>query len=342
MRAYTIVSNGLAVEEEEGRYAQQVAARMGVPVEYLILDEYLTRPPQGEVGWVLPEPGWMLNQSAEYEVARRVSTFARALLIGMGGDPLLSVAPTLPAGATQWHDAVRFGWRALAVDRRLPRLGVRSALRRRLRGGAPPAPRVPDWIRPEFADRVELTGRLQQVWAQEQGLPDRDRMLHPFWLAMFAASHPGAHGLPLRILYPFFDLRLVEYVWGTPPFPWRYDKHLLREAMRGRLPETVRRRPKTPLYVVGGSDGCDDPRYRLARRRTTKQQRRELISTPALAEYVDVERARSLIEKPAPIWSLPAFDACFPLAHWLEAERVACSGSTQTKDDPHVPDPAVA
>ena len=34
---------------------------------------------------------------------------------------------------------------------------------------------------------------------------------------------------------------------SIPPLPWCADKYLLREAMRGILPEAVRRRPKAPL-----------------------------------------------------------------------------------------------
>jgi asparagine synthase (glutamine-hydrolysing) len=43
------------------------------------------------------------------------------------------------------------------------------------------------------------------------------------------------------------DLRIVDYLLALPPFPWFLEKTLLREAMVGCLPESVRRRPKTPL-----------------------------------------------------------------------------------------------
>jgi asparagine synthase (glutamine-hydrolysing) len=34
---------------------------------------------------------------------------------------------------------------------------------------------------------------------------------------------------------------------ALPPFPLFFDKKLLREAVVGRVPESVRKRPKTPL-----------------------------------------------------------------------------------------------
>jgi asparagine synthase (glutamine-hydrolysing) len=42
-------------------------------------------------------------------------------------------------------------------------------------------------------------------------------------------------------------LRIVNYLLALPPFPWFFQKMLLREAMTGRIPETVRMRPKTPV-----------------------------------------------------------------------------------------------
>jgi asparagine synthase (glutamine-hydrolysing) len=52
---------------------------------------------------------------------------------------------------------------------------------------------------------------------------------------------------PLEVRHPFLDLRIVDYILALPPFPWTYQKSLLREAVAGRLPESVRTRPKTLL-----------------------------------------------------------------------------------------------
>ena len=54
-----------------------------------------------------------------------------------------------------------------------------------------------------------------------------------------------------RIEYrnPYFDLRLVRFLLRVPPMPWFAEKELLREAMRGRLPESVRRRRKQAIGV---------------------------------------------------------------------------------------------
>ena len=51
----------------------------------------------------------------------------------------------------------------------------------------------------------------------------------------------------VEVRYPFLDLRIVDFLLALPPFPWFFEKKLLREAMIGRLPESARVRPKTPL-----------------------------------------------------------------------------------------------
>ena len=61
------------------------------------------------------------------------------------------------------------------------------------------------------------------------------------------ASDPGVTGIPIEARYPFLDVRLVSYLLAIPPLPWCIDKQILRDAMRGTLPETIRLRPKAPL-----------------------------------------------------------------------------------------------
>jgi asparagine synthase (glutamine-hydrolysing) len=340
LRAYTVVFDRLA-DEEEGRYADLVAARIGVPVERLVGDDYWMRPPHGNVTWAFPEPGAIPNQSPVYDIGRRASAFARGLLTGLGGDPLFHAGVSWPSGSAQWRDRAGFAWLALRQGR-LPRYGVRTALRRRLRGGRVQVSPLPDWIEPEFARRWDLEARWRQVHIEWDGVRDHRAMLHPTWAAIFARAHPGAQGVPVRVLFPFFDLRLAQYVWETPPYPWRQDKRLLRDAMRGRLPESVLRRPKTLLYDPKGRAHTDDPRYRVAVLPEAQRWRLELMSEPAIREYVHVERARALIESPAPKTTLPFVENSFTLAYWLKFGFDTSHRHPTSKETPHAADPAAA
>jgi asparagine synthase (glutamine-hydrolysing) len=307
LRAYTVSFEWL-IAEEERRYADQVAARIGLPVEYLVAEDYMTRAPDPAPRWVVPEPWGIVEQSQDYEVMRRASRFAPALLSGLGGDPLLATG----LACAGWREVA---W-AAARGRHLPRFGLRTAVRTRL---APPsAPTVPDWINPAFARRIDLAARQEQIESLSRPAPTRDAMLSCFWVDVFRSAHEGAVGLPVKLVFPFFDLRLVQCVLETPRIPWRVDKRLLRETMRGALPEAVRMRPKTSLYR--GTEGTDElhPRYRLGSRAETRRWRKQLVSTPAMAEFVDVPRLLALIENSPPSGrTLAGLEHCVALAYWL-------------------------
>jgi asparagine synthase (glutamine-hydrolysing) len=63
---------------------------------------------------------------------------------------------------------------------------------------------------------------------------------------MFEQESPGVTRCLVETRYPFLDLRVVNYLLALPPFPFCFEKSLLRNAMAGRLPESCRLRPKTP------------------------------------------------------------------------------------------------
>ena len=63
----------------------------------------------------------------------------------------------------------------------------------------------------------------------------------------FDCYDPGVTRLALECRHPLLDLRLVDYCLTLPPLPWCVKKRILRDAMRGLLPEPVRLRRKTPL-----------------------------------------------------------------------------------------------
>jgi asparagine synthase (glutamine-hydrolysing) len=101
---------------------------------------------------------------------------------------------------------------------------------------------------------------LRERW-EEWGEHPKLRLEHPIhpqahaslslpqWTLMFEQENAGVTHFSVETRYPFLDLRIVNYLFALPPFPWFFQKMLLREAMTGRLPESVRMRPKAPLQV---------------------------------------------------------------------------------------------
>ena len=115
----------------------------------------------------------------------------------------------------------------------------------------------------------------------------------------------------MRFRHPFFDLRLVRFVASLPPEPWLMNKRILREAMRGALPEEIRTRRKT-LLVEAPMPGLDPAvMARLA----------ELVrAAPGLERFVDVDALAAAVTAPeAAVAPASEFELRRPLglAHWL-------------------------
>jgi asparagine synthase (glutamine-hydrolysing) len=75
----------------------------------------------------------------------------------------------------------------------------------------------------------------------------------PDWIMHMLDRCSMAHSLEVRV--PFLDHELVELCAGMPvslKMRGLREKHILREAMRGLLPEQIRRRPKVGLRAPRG------------------------------------------------------------------------------------------
>jgi asparagine synthase (glutamine-hydrolysing) len=243
------------IPDDEPRFARMAAGAAGVPITWTAVDDY---PAFGRFDadplLLRPEPVDSPLMAIEVDQWGQAAAHARVLLTGMGGDPLLretrsrltrlALRGRLPRSA--W-EAGEYAW----YHRRVPRPGVRTWLRAR---NEPPVPRaeVPEWIDAGFARRVDLAGRVAAQSARPADphplRPDTAEQLSAsFWPHLFGYEDPGVTGIPLETRHPFFDLRLVRLVLAVPPAQWYNDKGLLRIGMRGRLPEPLLRRPKTPL-----------------------------------------------------------------------------------------------
>jgi asparagine synthase (glutamine-hydrolysing) len=113
----------------------------------------------------------------------------------------------------------------------------------------------------------------------------------PHWASLFEHYDPGATGLITELRHPYFDLRMLDYLLALPSVPWCVDKQLLREAMRGRLPEEVRCRNKAPLagypdYGKLRQDAAGSIPLVVAK------------ATSELGRFVDVHRLMNIVRHP--------------------------------------------
>jgi asparagine synthase (glutamine-hydrolysing) len=84
--------------------------------------------------------------------------------------------------------------------------------------------------------------------AEDRRRPESYRTLtSAYWPDFLETWDPGVTRSAFEVRHPFFDVRLLSYVLAIPALPWCDNKELLRCALTGLVPETIRRRPKTPL-----------------------------------------------------------------------------------------------
>ena len=250
LRAHTIVYDSL-IPDQEREFAGHAAGALNLESRMFSADTY--RPFEGWCQLSTPEPiedpFFVMRTTQLTEVAAS----SRVLLCGEGGDELLwSSYVVALMGRMPALELLRAVLGSIVQHRRRPGIGLRRWLRSRVGPQASPPP-LPAWIDRTLADRYDLPARWQAWHALA---PTQDHPLRPEahgrlaiapWAWYFEAFDPGVTRVPVELRYPFLDLRVVKYLLALPPLPWCVDKHLLRVAMKGRLPEALRLRPKRPL-----------------------------------------------------------------------------------------------
>jgi len=255
IRGYTSVFESL-IPDEEGRYSREVGKFLEIPIQFQALDRVELFEGWDDPELSLPEPLDNPLLGGFLESCRSISADCRVLLSGEGSDNLMDFQMWPYAG-----DLRRRGeWRRLLTElanyiwvRPFPWRGIRARFLR-LFGKEPGMPAFPEWISRDFAKDMKLKERWKE-WGMHPNLP-LEHPIHPRahaslslpqWTHMFEQENAGVTRFPVETRYPFLDLRIVNFLLALPPFPWFFQKMLLREAMTGRLPETVRMRPKTPV-----------------------------------------------------------------------------------------------
>ena len=254
LRAYTAVYQSL-IRDEEGGYARQTAEFLGIPIQFIRMDSVkpFERWNEPEVNWSEPVDDPFFT--GFFDQMKTIAADCRVVFSGEGSDNLMhfQMWPYVKdmMQNREWTGLLKHVPRYLAVRKSpLPGLGRRAA---GIFGKDPTAPIYPRWLRPDFARRLNLQNRAGE-WSElpknqpHPILPKAHVSLSiPHWAAMFEQEHAGFTHHPVEVRYPFLDLRVVNFLLALPPFPFFFEKNLLREATTGRLPEAVRKRHKTPL-----------------------------------------------------------------------------------------------
>jgi asparagine synthase (glutamine-hydrolysing) len=289
LRAFTMVYDRL-ISDQERYYSGLVAKALSIPIRYLVLDDYALYERWDEPELRCPEPNDFPLTAHVLDHLTRIAAHSRVMLSGDGGDPVL-LHSRLYFDETLKN--FRLGTilacigRHLWLFKRFPRIGFHSVLSDMLGLSRPPwRPPYPIWLNDSFAARLDLRARYEQRSKEPEPVhptrPEAYRSLTDHcWQNSFERADPGWTCVPVEGRYPFFDLRLVNYLLAIPPIPWFVSKDLLRASTRGILPEPIRLRPKTPL--------AEDPLLKRLQHRDVDWID-HFDSTPELAEYVDRNR----------------------------------------------------
>ena len=232
----------------ERPYAALAARALGFPIRFLPADAYGLLDPPVPTAYPIEyyDPAYWV------EFARVVASHARVQLTGQAGDNLLVPEPLLENRTHRRASIALLGaWLRQSIARRaIVPLG--TGMRGGVRLPAPPWP-YPAWLNPDLERDLDLQDRFTQ-WRTHranatQGARDRvQASLEDYnWCEedVFRSDFRFAEERD-----PFLDVRLLRFVLALPPVPWRFQKHIVRTAMSGRLPGPVLRRRKTLLGLL--------------------------------------------------------------------------------------------
>ena len=238
--------------------ARTVATALQIPLHCWPVDSVELFEGWGDPQLHWPEPIEDPFAAGFRDEFKSIAGSVRVLLSGEGSDNLMGfeMAQHLRGlwregrAGRAFLDVAEHVWRRFQAPD-----GLRGPLRRL--GGLFSSPQAdaafPAWIQPELVARLNLEKRWKDglrdlPWNAHPRRPKwYSSLFLPQWDFMFRQGDAGVTRQPVEVRYPFLDLRLVNYLLAIPMMPWFFRKYLLREAMRGRLPETIRARPKTPF-----------------------------------------------------------------------------------------------
>lgn len=195
-----------------------------------------------------PEPRFSTRATTNYNMLEHISRHSNVLMTGFGGDPLLMSQGlrmddvNSPRKALNMFKQAQHHWRLFGER---PSLGLRGNTQRRNKLNRP----VPEWINTDFAHKHALYERYNAIIERKIDVKkSQENMVNSgLWRRIFCWNDPGFTHIPVKVVHPFFDTRLLQFTQTLPPFPWLHHKSILRQAMQPYLPRSVTSRPKTPL-----------------------------------------------------------------------------------------------
>ncbi len=259
--AYTVVYDHL-IPDQERYWSGLVAQHLKIPIHHVVIDDLEIFEGWDESKSSVPEPGIFSRRAVDDQSFQQMAKDSkRVIFTGHGSDPLFVDSNNFVMSVKYLGLGylTKYSLESLSCGK-MPRYGLRPVLRSCL--GKLKAQSVNNSetyhdeevlarLAPELVNRL----KLPMPWRQsddELGVhPWRplayEHITDPYWPNYFECYNDNYNIGPLEFRFPFFDLRVIQYVLTIPPLLSLQSKQILRKSMKGRLPESVLTRSKAPL-----------------------------------------------------------------------------------------------
>ncbi|HEU5411621.1 MAG TPA: asparagine synthase-related protein [Candidatus Acidoferrales bacterium] len=257
LHAFTVTARDSA--DGDGSAAETVARALKIPLHKMFADDISLFEGWDSIHW--PEP---VDDPLAVGMVRQFAKAAKhvpVILSGEGSDNLIEFEPW-PHLRNLWQAGHVMGAARAVAEHVLARFqapdGLRGPLRRIIpwaRGHQDRKGQFPGWLNPKFVAALGLKKRWSET---NDTIPWNAHPLHarayaslffPEWSYMFEREDAAYTKSSVEVRYPFLDLRIIKYLLAIPAMPWFFRKFLLRKAVRGRIPESIRKRPKKSMQT---------------------------------------------------------------------------------------------
>jgi len=256
LRAYTEVYDHL-IPHEERYYASLAAKYLQIPIEFRSADDCTLFDRWGVTRHRYPEPVHWLWGASTLGQLRQMAFQCRVALTGLGADPGLSCFLSEHfrnlLTKKQYGRALADAMRYLTAEGRLSRLYLRTRWRLWFKPQGQ-LPSYPGWLNEDLEKRLDLRDRWESMNRPASTVaavrPEAyEAITSKDWPNLFEFYDAGVTRVPIEVVHPFFDIRLVSFLLSLPALPWCSDKQLLREPESDALPAEIRNRRKSPLLA---------------------------------------------------------------------------------------------
>jgi len=253
LNAVTIIYEHL-LPCNERYYAALVSKFLDIPLHYIKGDDYpFLKPAIGTT-----RPLEISQPSLWSDSEKKFSELSRVVLTGHAGDNLFAYPSTARKDTSIFTFIVNM-IRLKHLYGKAPSLntGLRKKVKNFLGNNEVNAAYpYPIWLNSDFEKTLDLQKEWKSGWGylkEKRSLVSRSSslelsLLRPDWSTDDIIMNSSF--TPTEKRDPFLDIRMVEFTLSLPAIPWLFNKHILRQSMKNRLPNEVVFRPKTPLGAL--------------------------------------------------------------------------------------------